>query len=395
MRLTYCYRHIAPYHHAQLNALALTGAEITVLSYDNFSGAAFRNEHVEPPKYTCKSLSSSGDTGYLYRSLEESSPDIVLVPGWGHAYALVALNWSILAHVPCVVISDSQECDDSRKLITENIKSRLVGLFSAGFVAGERSREYLIKLGMPAERIAIGCDVVDNDHFAQLSKQNCRDKIIQISLGLPDKYFLAVNRLTPEKNVATLIKAYAGYCSEGAPGGWGLVIVGAGILQDELKALVASLQIEGRVIFTGSVSYADIPACYALASTFVLASLSEPWGLVVNEAMSAGLPVLISDRCGSSVDLVHHGKNGFCFNSNDVEALAKLMKEMASDRLDISSMGLSSREIIAEWSVERYVAGIYKLVDIVKNTAPVDHGLFNRVLVKSAIRWLLKQESLR
>ena len=391
MRVTFCYRHIAPYHHAQLNALALQGIKISVITYNNFNGVAFDNKNSTPQKYASTLLSSQhGEWCELYRSLAESKPGIVLIPGWGHAYALAALNWSMRNKVPCIAISDSQECDFSRNPIIENIKENLIGLFSAGFVAGQRSKLYLKKLGMPAERITIGCDVVDNDHFVGGSEQARKhSEAIRMSLCLPSRYFLAVNRLIPEKNVSTIIKAYAKYCAEGAPSGFGLVIVGDGLLKNELKELVASLHIENKVIFKESVSYTDMPSYYGLASAFILASQFDPWGLVVNEAMCAGLPVLVSESCGSSVDLVQHGKNGFCFNSLDVTTLAKLMGEVATGGDNVPSMGLCSRDIIAGWSLDHFIVNINKAIEIALKTPLPDYSLMDRILLKFAIHRLL------
>jgi len=395
VRVTFCYRHIAPYHHAQLNALALHGVTVSVISYNNFSGVAFGNELSTPQKYTPMLLSSQDcEWSELNRSLAESRPRVVLVPGWGHSYALAALNWSMRNKVPCIAISDSQERDYPRNPIVESIKAKLIRLFSAGFVAGQSSKAYLTKLGLPAERITIGCDVVDNDHFIRGSEQARQDnEAIRMALGLPNRYFLAVNRLIPEKNVTSIIEAYAKYCDEGAPGGFGLVIVGDGPLQNELKKIVVSLQIENTVIFKGSVSYTDMPVYYSLASAFILASQIDPWGLVVNEAMCAGLPVLVSESCGSSVDLVQHGKNGFCFKPLDVATLAKLMAEVATDRDKASNMGLCSRDIIALWTLDRYVVNINKAIEIaLKSPLPRD-SLFNKVLLKLVIRWLLHNEN--
>jgi len=391
MKLTFCYRHIAPYHSAQLAALRQSGIALSVIHYGNFREIAFRNEYLSP--YSCEETLLSepeGEWSELYRSLEKTKPDAVLVPGWGHAYALAALRWTVRNQVPCIAISDSQEHDWPRKRIVETVKKKVVRLFSAAFVAGKKSREYVINLGMPPENIMFGCDVVDNDHFLHGAKAAIvREDTVRDTLGLPQHYFLAVNRLIPRKNVASIIKAYARYCAEGEPGNWDLVIVGDGPLYDELNELTADLQIKDRVLFKGPHSYHEMPSFYGLASAFILASLQEAWGLVVNEAMCAGIPVLVSELCGSS-ELVVDGENGFRFDPYDTEGLATLMADVASGRWDIFAMGQKSRAIIAEWSLEKYVTNLRVVVDIARSVPLPNMNIFDSILLNRVIKWLPK-----
>jgi len=95
------------------------------------------------------------------------------------------------------------------------------------------------------------------------------------------------------------------------------------------------------------------PEFYALADVLVLPSFSEPWGLVVNEAMVCGLPVIVSNRAGASFDLVKNGKNGFTFNPYDWKELAELMRKFTKGEVDIKEMGYNSKEIIREYTPEK------------------------------------------
>lgn len=388
MKLTFCYQHIAPYHQAQLNALALAGIDVTVITFDCFRGTAFGKESFDLQKFTRISLEHNCRKGDLDHALFESTPDILLVPGWGHSYAISVLKWANAFKIPCVVISDSQECDHQRNFFIEKIKKKIISMFSAGFVAGKSSFSYMSKLGMPTERLAIGCDVVDNEHFSLSVGSEISKREMRLALALPDRYFLAVNRLAPEKNLNNLILAYANYCAGGHGGEWGLVIIGSGVLQDELGDLVACLNIHDKVQFRGAIGYAEMPVYYFLASTFILASVIEPWGLVVNEAMSAGLPVLVSNKCGSSADLIYNGQNGFQFEPMDVEQLSKLMTKMSSGELDLNRMGLASRNIISEWTVNRYVAGMKSVIEMALHAPAPSYNLFSRMIANIVARLL-------
>jgi glycosyltransferase involved in cell wall biosynthesis len=393
MKLTFCYRHIAPYHRAQLTALGQAGISLSVIHYGDFRGMAFRNESLSQ-HYVEEILISEpeGEWSKLYRSIEKTMPDAVLVPGWGHAYALAALRWTVCNQVPCIAISDSQEFDRRRRWVVEIVKRKVVGLFSAAFVAGQKSREYIIKLGMPSENIMPGCNVVDNDHFLQGALAAVENEdAIRDTLKLPKRYFLVVSRLIPIKNISSIIKAYAKYCAKGAPGKWCLVIVGEGPLHSDMNELAADLKIKGRVLFKGAHSYHEMPIFYGLASAFILASFQETWGLVVNEAMSAGLPVLVSKLCGSS-ELLADGGNGFRFDPYDIEGLAELMVEVASGRLDIFVMGQKSRCIIAEWSLEKYVTNLRAVVDIALSVPLPNMNVFESILLNSVIKCLPKWE---
>ena len=390
MKLTFCYRHIAPYHRAQLTAVSQAGYEVTVLSYDNFSGAAFAQQVALSRSFRIINIHGPEGAWYvLHQALEESAPDVILFPGWGHAYGLAALAWGVRRKVPCVAISDSQQHDYRRFWWQEQAKRRIIRLFSAGFVAGKRSYEYLTNLSVPPNQIVTGCDIVDNEHFSRGAREAREaDSFLRKQLGLPGRFFLAVNRLILEKNVHAILAAYAAYRTKGAPGNWNLVIVGDGPLRDELLEYAHTLKIEAFVCFASSQTYDAMPRYYALASALILASVQEPWGLVVNEAMACGIPVIVSERCGCSPDLVHDGKNGFIFPPDDINRLAELMAGLAKDRYDITAMGRQSREIIDSWSLKRYVESLKAVLPIARTASPRTLSWVDDQILSLSIAWL-------
>ncbi len=104
-----------------------------------------------------------------------------------------------------------------------------------------------------------------------------------------------------------------------------------------------------------------------MAGAFVHASTTEQWGLVVNEAMAAGLPVLVSERCGCAPDLVRDGVNGFTFDPYDPGQLADLMLKVSSDQCDRLAMGRASQEIIKDWGPERFADGLMQAVAVARS----------------------------
>jgi glycosyltransferase involved in cell wall biosynthesis len=317
----------------------------------------------------------------LATCLSELNPALVCINGWSYGGCVAALTWCLSHRVPAIMMSESTATDGPRHWWKEAIKRRVVGLCSAALVGGTRHRDYLCALGANSDRIFCAYDVVDNEHFREGAQAARRSEpALRRRLGLPERYFMACCRFTPKKNLAGIIQGYALYRRSAAAAAWSLVIVGDGELREELLALRERLNLTEDVQFAGPKSYRDLPAYYGLAGAFVHASKIEQWGLVVNEAMASGLPVLLSDRCGCADDLVQPGVNGYLFDPDDSEGLATVMREISSDRCDRQAMARASEEIIARWSPDRFaenLAQAAKAASIADRPAPslVDHAL--------------------
>src|ERR1035441_8598070 len=140
---------------------------------------------------------------------------------------------------------------------------------------------------------------------------------------------------------------------------WSLVLLGDGPLRSALNSQLSTLNLHSHVLLPGFKQYPDLPVYYGLASAFIHASTTEQWGLVVNEAMASGLPVLVSNRCGCATDLVQEGKNGFTFDPCNVEQLAQLMAKISAFQLSsLLAFGDASRQIISNWGPERFAHGL-------------------------------------
>jgi glycosyltransferase involved in cell wall biosynthesis len=244
----------------------------------------------------------------------------------------------------------------------EAIKKRVVRLCDAGLVGGPPHAEYLAALGMSKTRIYLGYDVVDNRHFEVGANAARLDALrTRRLLGLPDDYFLAIGRFVEKKNHAWLLKTYAAYRVQAGVNAWKLVVLGDGLLMEKLVKTRNELGLDNWVILPGAKRYEELPAYYALAGAFVHASEIEQWGLVVNEAMAAGLPVLVSDKCGCADSLVNRGINGFLFDPRNDDELASLMLRIScSEPEGRAAMGLASRKIISRWSPRIFAESLYK-----------------------------------
>lgn len=295
----------------------------------------------------------------LWRLLDEINPTVVLVPGYANLPALCAGTWGRVHGAKTILMSESNYDDHPRKVLVELLKRWLVTLlFPGGVVGGKRSASYLRRLGIPEERIARGYDVVDNLYFSTQVAE-CR-RARRDSKRSP--YFLFVGRLAPEKNISALIRAHAQYLEHG--GAWPLVVVGDGPLRDQLHS-EASRQIQdGTVLFAGHKGIGDLPEIYAFAGCFVLPSSREPWGLVVNEAMASGLPVIVSSRCGCVDDLVEHGHNGFIIDPEDISGLATALAHVSTlTEEERMRMAERSKALIADYSPEKWASEIHRLTN--------------------------------
>jgi 1,2-diacylglycerol 3-alpha-glucosyltransferase len=241
------------------------------------------------------------------------------------------------------------------------LKRLLVSQFDAALVGGRPHKEYAISLGIPADRVFMGYDVVDNGLFAQrAAAARAQKRRWRRELKLPVPYFLTVCRFIEKKNLVRLLAAYRLYRNLSPQNPWDLVLCGSGPLEAMLKKIATGIP---GVHFPGFKQANELPDFYGLAGAFILPSSHfEQWGLVVNEAMASGLPVLMSRACGCASDLVHEEVNGYTFDPYDVENLARLLVRMSSDAVDLKAMGQASLRIIADWTPEVFAQNLFKAV---------------------------------
>lgn len=289
----------------------------------------------------------------LWKRLSELKPEVVLVPGYYTLPGIAIALWARFHGATSVLMTESTSGDHKRTAWKEWLKGLGMRLLFDWAVAGGKAHlDYLAELGFPSSRVSGGYDVVDNHMFE--SGTDAIRSGTPAAYGLPElKYFLYVGRLAEEKNVMGLLESWLDYRRGG--GSWPLVLVGDGPEAKALKAAAAASQFGAEVFFPGLKSSRELLPFYAFAGCFVLPSTREPWGLVVNEAMASGLPVLVSTACGCGPDLVSDGLNGFLFKPTDKAALTGLLHRIASRNADeLERMGRCSRQIIGNYSPEHF-----------------------------------------
>ncbi len=291
----------------------------------------------------------------LTHALKEASPDVIVCGGYSYVASWQALRWAKHNRVPFLLWSESNSQDSrNRHAVVEVLKSRFVESCNGFVVPGKSAREYLLKFGVPPARIFVAPNAVDVEFFSTAQATAGREEMrLRAQLALPDRYFLFVGRLVHAKGVLDLLEAYA-LLPPALREQFGLVFAGDGQLRAELESRAREVH-PGTVHFAGFVHRNELPAYYALAECFVFPTHTDPWGLVVNEAMACGLPVICTSVAGCAADLVQ--ANGRLVSPGDVVGLATAMQELAGNPALRDQMAGASQQLIRNFSPETCAAG--------------------------------------
>ncbi|PMS16500.1 glycosyl transferase [Trinickia dabaoshanensis] len=252
----------------------------------------------------------------LTSEVVKSKSELVVLPGYHRPEYWAMLAACIVTRKRRAVFCDSTALDRPRRLATSIPKRIFFSLCDGYFGFGERSREYLMSLGAKRERIFVPCQAAALPRSFS-AERALGERLIARREGKP--VLLYVGRLSEEKAIDTLLDALVRVRTVLPE--TTLRIVGTGGLHDALTNRVSSLGLCDAVHFVGSLQDEPLSHEYFGATCLVLPSHSEPWGLVVNEALSHGCPAVVSDRCGCVPELIVEGQTGLSFPAGDVDAL--------------------------------------------------------------------------
>ncbi len=284
---------------------------------------------------------------------------------WAHGYAH-ATTWLTLAAARAsgarVLIRDEQTLLHARPKLRSFAKAAgLRTLFSraSGLYIGEENRRFFRHYGMPEDRLHPARYCVDNAYFrAQAAALAPARTEIRSSFGIDDgaPVVLFTGKLIDKKQPLRLIEAFAH--ARAVTRAW-LLIAGDGPLRRQCEAFAERLGVADRIVFAGFLNQSELPRAYAAADMFVLPSkLHETWGLVVNEAMNFGLPIVVSDRVGCAADLVRAGENGRIVPHDDTAKLADAIVRLALQPEMRRAFGERSAEIVSDYSIAAAADGI-------------------------------------
>lgn len=290
--------------------------------------------------------------------LRRADPDVVLCGGYNYPASWQALHWAKKNCVPFLVWMESTQRDHrTGRWLTEKLKKKFLGQCNGVVVPGKSSFQYAVSFGFDSGAIFVAPNAVDNDFFssgAEAIRSNSGNA--RKEKQLPLRFFLYVGRLIRAKGVFDLVKAY-GKLNEGLREQIALVLVGDGPDREELMQGAAGIN-PGRVQFLGFAQREELPSYYGLAETFTFPTHSDPWGLVVNEALASGLPVITSSAAGCAADLIEDGGNGRVILPGNCEQLVEAMTELSSNERLRLKMAQRGRELIVGHSPQSCAQGI-------------------------------------
>jgi glycosyltransferase involved in cell wall biosynthesis len=367
---------IAPYRIPVFNSLAARGDVHLHVIFLSENDPSLRQWHVykDEIKFSYEVLPSwrrrIGKYNALLNSgvgaaLSRALPDAVLCGGYSYLASWQAAFWAKRHGVPLLLWSESTALDIRRKHhLVEWFKRKFRKRCQAFVAAGKTSRDYLLALGASSSSIFIAPDAVDIRFFAaSAEKARHQEREIRARNQLPSRYYLYAGRLVKEKGVFELLDAYA-KLEASVRSRISLVFVGDGPVRRELMRRAAEVE-QGVVRFCGWVHREQIPEIYAFADAFVFPTHSDPWGLVVNEAMACSLPIVASQVAGCVPDLLQDGWNGFAVQPREVEGLVRSMKILFDDPELARQMGSRSFQRIQDYTPERCAAGIVQALAFV------------------------------
>ena len=243
--------------------------------------------------------------------------------------------------------------------VKKTLWPRLYGLADVVVVPSSGGVCLVRSLGIPAARVVRTAHSVDNAWWADQASRVDR-RIVRGSWNIPESAVVVLfcGKLQPWKRPHDALRAFARSNVEGSY----LVFAGDGPLRTNLEAEAHALGIAHAVRFLGFVNQSNLPAVYRSSDVLVLPSEYEAFGLVVNEAMLCGCPVIVSDRVGARFDLVREGETGFIFPVTNVEALTALLCENLTTRSRLNQIASAAREQMKGWSPEKNVEGLIEAI---------------------------------
>ncbi len=366
-RLVFAWDQFGPYHMDRLEALGqhfagrveIVGIEL-LKSGEIYgwaptgAGRSFRKITLYPDRQRSE-IGTLAHCGALVRAcLATGAREIFICDFQLAAIFLAALALRLFGR-RVVIMQDSKFDDKPRRLGRELGKWVLYRPYDAALVGSARTKSYLEFLGVPPERIAIGYDAIALDRLAQLADAPAAPD------GAPhaDRHFTAIARLVPQKNLAAAIDAYALYRRTCGAKPRELHLCGAGPLEAELKARADGIP---GIVFRGFLQEAEIAKTLAASLALLLPSIEEPFGLVVNEAIALGVPVILSHNCGASDLIVKSAVNGYVVEPDNIEGMAHFMALLDRDAEEWRRLARNARQFRAEADVASFFAAVGRIV---------------------------------
>jgi glycosyltransferase involved in cell wall biosynthesis len=304
--------------------------------------------------YRSRFLSRSRNTGGLklgiIPALIRRRPDVLMIHGYSSATNLVAIAVGKLLGARVLLRGDTRLMSHHKLRGPKAFMKRMLFKLVDGFLyIGSLNREFYTAHGVPDEKLHFAPLSVDNAAFwlPDERRKAERSKIrSRLCIPLDAVVILFASKMVEWKRPTDLVRAFS-MIAESAPTAW-LLLVGSGPDEPRVREL-ASYVPEGRVRFMGFLNQSEMPSCFAASDVFVLPTSGDPWGLVVNEAMAAGLPVIVSDQAGAAPDLVGESGAGVVYECGNLEALTAALRRLLESATHREAMSERAITHISKW----------------------------------------------
>lgn len=384
-RLAYLVSHPIQYHAPLLRRIA-SDPEIELHVFfcsDMSTGEYFDPEFGEKVEwgiplldgYSHEFLPALGRTGQvswlrpfnygLRERLRKGNFDALWVHGYARWFNLFSMLMARQLGIKVLLRDDSTLISRKRGVVKRLLKkgffSFLNSLCDAFLAVGTLNREYFKAHGIPEDKVFLLPQAVDNLFFQQRAREAAETREdLRSSLGLEQgrPIILFVGKMIPQKRAQDLLEAYARLSVDGKrePLAY-LLFVGDGENRAQLEKRAGELG-WGSIKFLGFKNQSELPRYYDLCDVFVLPSVHETWGFVVNEVMNAGRAIVLSDNVGCTRDLLIDRLNGCCFKTGDIQELENALRRILEDPQRLKEMGEHSLRTINSWSQEEFVQGL-------------------------------------
>lgn len=289
-------------------------------------------------------------------ALRRSKPDVVLVPGWYSISLIAAALTARLSGVPVLYRGDSKLSLPWRGSMRKRLRTwGMLELFTHYLSVGQKNHEFLRNYSIPESRIFFAPHCVDNAFFANAAATVDRSAE-RAKWNITHNFvILFAGKFEDQKRPWDVIEA-AGMMHPSPT----VIMAGSGEAEERCKE--AAKNSPAQVVFAGFRNQEEIARLYALADCLVLPSESETWGLVVNEALAAGLPCIVSDGVGCAPDMIEDDKTGFVVPVGDLAAITRTLARVRDEIANGHDFGEACRARASMYSFESATAGLHAAI---------------------------------
>jgi glycosyltransferase involved in cell wall biosynthesis len=323
---------------------------------DGYSYEWVKNTSTHPGSHHFKGIVNPG----LINQIKSWQADAVLVYGWAYDSHLKVMR-HFKNKIPVYFRGDSTLLDvkpGAKQLLRTIFLRWIYGHVDHAFYVGSNNGAYFKKYGLKDKQLTFAPHAIDNDRFAAEKGEEASKIRADLGIKPADILILFAGKFEEKKSPDLLLNAFLTLDVPNTH----LLFVGNGILEETLKTNACK---NSNVHFLSFQNQLAMPAIYHACNLFCLPSQGpgETWGLAVNEAMAAGKPVLVSNKCGCAADLVNPGVTGEIFKAGNVSSLTKKLHSLIGDKNGLTILGNNAKAKIAGWTFSKQADALLNVIN--------------------------------